>query len=461
MALKITFGNALRFFIRALLPVLLLIVGAWLAYKILQSSPRAGRRKGRSQTLQVRVEPLKRSDARVRLRSNGLVQARIQTVLRAERSGQIIKLSEAFRETGFFNKGDLLFALDARQVKINLKRLKGEVTQAQIAYELLKTEYDQLSPQIELLRKQLVLQKQRFERSQEMVRKGVSTEVQMETFKLAEVATKSALQAMLSRYALLKVRQKSAQQALAQARVSVEAAELDLERTFVYAPYTGRILTRGVDIGQFVNAGTELAQIYSTNSVEVVLPLTRQQLRCLDFNFERSGDVAGPEVTLSALGQSWQGRVVRSQGRVDAQTRQLGVVVVIHERARELRLGQFLEGEIEGQELKDVYIIPRSSLRGDTAYLVNKNKLRRARLKPVWANNESIFVKEGLREGDWLSLSTPTFGGDSVAVKMIKPGEKPSFDKPAKGSKKAGAGQAPKQQLHGQSGKAKRGGRSS
>ena len=52
-----------------------------------------------------------------------------------------------------------------------------------------------------------------------------------------------------------------------------KAAELALERSNIIAPYTGRVLSKSVDVGQVVSVGTELAEIYAVDYVEIRLPL--------------------------------------------------------------------------------------------------------------------------------------------------------------------------------------------
>ena len=48
----------------------------------------------------------------------------------------------------------------------------------------------------------------------------------------------------------------------------------NLKKTKILAPYTGRLQSTNVNIGQFVSPGTLLAQVYATDYVEVRLPLS-------------------------------------------------------------------------------------------------------------------------------------------------------------------------------------------
>ncbi|MDZ7783715.1 MAG: hypothetical protein U5K56_12530 [Halioglobus sp.] len=72
----------------------------------------------------------------------------------------------------------------------------------------------------------------------------------------------------------------AAQASLESARADLRAARLDLERTSVAVPFNGRVSQKHVDIGQFVSPGTPIAAVYSTDVVEVRLPLTGGRWRC-------------------------------------------------------------------------------------------------------------------------------------------------------------------------------------
>ncbi len=65
-----------------------------------------------------------------------------------------------------------------------------------------------------------------------------------------------------------------AQANVSSAEARLESAKRDLEKTEIKAPYAGRILTKIVDVGQFVSPGNQLAKIYAVDFAEVRLPLT-------------------------------------------------------------------------------------------------------------------------------------------------------------------------------------------
>ncbi|MEO0320446.1 MAG: efflux RND transporter periplasmic adaptor subunit [Pseudomonadota bacterium] len=60
-----------------------------------------------------------------------------------------------------------------------------------------------------------------------------------------------------------------ARQQVASAKVGLEQAQFLLDRTQIKSPFTGRVVRRGVQVGEFANPGTEIARIVDIDSLEV------------------------------------------------------------------------------------------------------------------------------------------------------------------------------------------------
>ncbi len=67
----------------------------------------------------------------------------------------------------------------------------------------------------------------------------------------------------------LRANRDAARHDLARARVALRRAETALERTDVRAPFSGRIVARQIDVGEYVNAGGAIARLVNTEDLEV------------------------------------------------------------------------------------------------------------------------------------------------------------------------------------------------
>ena len=126
-----------------------------------------------------------------------------------------------------------------------------------------------------------------------------------------------------------------AQAGLLSAQADLDNAKLQLSRTIIRAPFNGRIRDRFADIGQFVGPGTRLARVFSTDAIEVPLSLNDADLTRVDVSLDMSmtNRADAPDVVLSAViagkRQEWMGKIVRTAGTFDPQTRTLSAIAEV------------------------------------------------------------------------------------------------------------------------------------
>lgn len=362
--------------LRFLLPLLIIIVAMGAARALIASRDAPERSDARPPVPVVDAVTLQPVEYRVTVRSRGVVQPRTQGDLLPQVSGTIVAMGPGFRDGGFFEPGELLLRIDPRDYQTAQRIAAAELTQARL--QLAEEEA----------------------RSRQAARDLARLQLDREASDLA----------------LRKPQLAGARAAVAAAEARLAQAELNLARTEIRAPYAGRVLAQNVDIGQNVTAGTVLGRIYAVDYVEVRLPLTNRQLTHVALPEEyrrattRNQDL--PRVTLHARvgGQelSWPGRIVRSEGAIDTATRQTFVIAQVDDpyAVREdgqqpLKIGQFVEADIEGRRLSDVYLVPRDALSPDgTAFAVGADGLLQM-LQPeiTWQDEQFAIATAGLTPG--------------------------------------------------------------
>ena len=373
----------MKLLLKVLIPVLVLVGSVFAAKTILENRPEARKRPQFASVPAVEATTLKPSNYPVVIRSQGTVQPTESSTLVAEVTGTLTELSDAFVIGGRFSKGDVLAQIDERDYTIALTQAQANLAQSQAAL-------------------------------QEEAARGQLAKSEWESLRRGQEA--SAFTLRLPQLAAARANRDAAQ-------AQVDRAELDLERTRFVAPFDGHVLDAAVDKGQFVARGARLGQIYASSSVDVRLPLSNRQMTFL--SIPNSADVPQsqmPNIELSAViggvEQSWTGKVVRAEG-VDAATQQLNIIGRIEQpfaRGKSpLRIGQYVEAQIAGTVLKDVFVLPRASLREDREVLiVNKDsQIERREVVVAWTDEQTAAVSDGLVAGDVLvttPLSTVTNG---------------------------------------------------
>jgi RND family efflux transporter MFP subunit len=390
----------MRALLRAVLPILIVVGCVLIARYLIATKPQPAKFDVPATPIRVEAQTLQPRDYKVSLASRGTVQPRIESTFLPEVPGRIIEVSPSFYEGAFFEEGEVLVTLDPLDYRAAVTVAEGNVASAQA--ELLEEE-------------------------------ARASQAEENWRKLGKDTAPSDL-------VLRKPQLARAKASVAAAAAQLEKARRDLERSRIRAPYTGRILTKDVDIGHYVTSGTRLATAYAVDFVEVRLPLSSRQLAFVSLPEKRRGGKEPaptelPAVTLTgeAAGHqhTWQGRVIRVEGALDSLTRQLFVVAQVDDPYAPspagrppLKIGLFVDARIEGVTLRDVLVLPRHAVRADNEIILidpATNTIVPTTIEPLFTDDEHVVIAGGGHEaavqpGAILCLTPITFPAAGAPV---------------------------------------------
>ncbi len=376
--------------LKFILPVITLVGAFFLGKYLIATGPQAKKRPFVERIPVVEVMRIKPQDYRVKLKASGIVRAGVQTNLVAEVSGKIVSISEHFLEGSYFKKDEVLLKIDASSYRNALAIAESEVTANQASLSQLLEEEKSSKRSYYLAQKNLKLGKKELSRLYNLWKKKLlaRSAVDAEEQKINQLQqrledTQGKLNSFKSRKLAIRAKINAALGRQKQER-------LNLSKTVIKAPYSGRVLQRNVDIDQFVGTGTSLGKIYASGYVYVDLPMSLNQYELLGINdaFEdsistdkSSKSKALPKVifksTNSRHQNRWDGEIVRSSAALDSNSRQIKVIARINHpfKARKgvstpLKIGQYLNAEIQGKIFRNVYVLPSSAVRQNREILL-------------------------------------------------------------------------------------------
>lgn len=346
-------------------------------------------------TMVVDTVPILPRDYQIKLESYGTIQPQVQTTLIAQVGGQIISVNPNVRNGGFFSKGDILASIDARDYEADVQIAEAILMDARQALAEAEARSNQAKEDWERL--------------------GNEGDAP------ALVLKEPQLQAARAR--------------IASAESTLRKAELSLERTNIIAPFDGRILRKHADIGQVVSNNAPLADIYATDYVEIRLPIRNRDLGFIDlpetYRFgEGAKEVGGVRILSQfADGGSWDARLVRTEGAIDATARQLHVIAQIdnpfdrqNDDKSPLKIGQYVAATLDGKTITDAIVIPNNAIyQGAYVYIVEDGILQRREIEIDWQNDVDALVADGLSPGD--ALVTTPLGQVSSGIRVSVTGE--------------------------------------
>lgn len=215
-------------------------------------------------------------------------------------------------------------------------------------------------------------------------------------------------------------------------RAELQKARLSLARTELNAPFNGRVSQENLDVGQYVTAGQSLATLFSTEAAEIVVPLEDENLFWFQVPGFTPGEGPGAKASVRAriAGRdlSWEGRVVRAEGKLDERTRLINVVIRVekpYEKRPPLAAGLFVRVEIEGRSLEKAAVIPRSALRANNrVWVVDESGVLSFRQVDVARTfPDRVVLKAGLADGERVVTSSLSAVTDGMRVRVSSPVE--------------------------------------
>ena len=357
-------------------PILIVVSGIMIGSLILFTGPSLEPRAPPENKPLVRTITANTETIRLSSTAFGTVSPRSENELIPEVSGSIVYMSPSLVSGGFFKKDDLLFSIEPLDYQVALEQSSAALKSAESELENARRNHDR---QINLAKKQSISES----RKEEAVNR----------LRFAESAHREA-----------------------NARVSL--AKKNLERTKIKAPYDGRVRNEKIDLGQFVNRGQPVANIYATDSAEIKLPVHDKELAFLDlslFETERSeDDTVILKANFAGKQHIWNARIARTEGELDSKTRMINVIAEIDspyslkDSRPPLTIGLFVEAEILGRFVEDAIVIPQSAIQeNNLVYTVNnENRLEFKKVEILRMINNQAIITGGLKAGDTVCVST-------------------------------------------------------
>ena len=337
------------------------------------------------------VEILTPEDFQVKISSNGTTTPLTQTVLTAEVGGEVIYRSKKFSEGSSVIEGEILAKIDDTDLQLQYKNALLQLANAEVQYSL-----------------------------------------QLAEAEVAKQAWEKMGDGIASDLTLKKPQLKQAEALLAVAKAQVSSAEKKLDKTEIVAPYAGRIQNVNIDLGTTIIPGQPVGAIYTSSEIEVTLAVKDNDLQFLSIPMDGRkldpSEQALVEIKSFYKGknQTWIGRLERVDGVIDPITRMINLIAVFKNDFIEidkpnLPIGLFVEAQIDGIKLKNIFSIPVNAIsENNEVYIVNNdNELVSIKLPILKKYSDFVIVKDGLKAGERIVTSKLSTASNGIKVNPV------------------------------------------
>jgi len=215
---------------------------------------------------------------------------------------------------------------------------------------------------------------------------------------------------------------------LAAKRAIVQSGEANVRRLeelesfkHIYAPFSGVITRRNVDIGTLINAGNgglaqQLFFLAQTDPIRVFLNVPEAYASSI-----RPGLGAYLELT-QFPGQRFQGKVVRTAESIDIATRSLLTEVDVPNKTGLLLPGGFAQVHLEVKAVGQPLQVPVNALlfraEGLRAVVISDGHTKLQRITVGRDYGNTLEVVDGLKADDWIVLNPPDSLEDNQKVNV-------------------------------------------
>ena len=338
--------------------------------------------------LDVNVQILIPIDYEVKIKSTGTTTPITQTILTSEVGGEVIYRSKKFSEGSSVIIGEILAKIDDTDLQLQYKNALLQLASAEVQFAVQQAEAE-----------------------------------------IAQEAWKQVGEGAAQDLTAKKPQLKQAKAALEVAKAQVQSAEKKLNKTEITAPYTGRIKDINIDLGSTILPGQPVGSMYTSNEIEVTLSIKDSDLRFLDIPMD--GRKLNPDqkslVVIKSLYkgemQEWSGNLERVDGVIDPMTRMIKLIAnfknnFIEDTKPILPIGLFVEAEVSGKILIDVFMIPNTALTpNDELLVVNQdNTLEIRKVKVIIKMKDHMIVKKEMKAGERVVVSKLSIATNGMLV---------------------------------------------
>ncbi len=384
-------------------------------------------------------------DQRVEIVGFGSARAYLRVSITPEVTGLVTEKAASFFSGKYVRHGEMLLRIDDTNYRLAAESARKRIALLETNLAQLAREEKNLQASREIELEHLTVAERKSGRVRRLVESGAADENRLDTARETVLARRVQLQSTENQLALVEPRRNQLQAEIDAAEVELRKAETDLGRCVVRSPFTGRVVSALVDVGERVPAGAKCGEVYGTEIMEVPVSVPASDLAWIDdalLEACKRGEGAGPDERIPARVHwtqpnggktvSWEGCVDRLEAGLEAKTRTATLVVRVKNPPRDrvpaahasgiefpspgpdareipprLDVNMFCKVTVLGKRLEKAFLIPRRALLPDgSVYVVVNGKLRKREVSTARRTSDRVMILPGagLKEADRVVL---------------------------------------------------------
>ena len=293
------------------------------------------------------------------IKASGIVKPRYALTITSQVSGEITRLSNQFEAGQVISKGHVLAQLQNTELNSNVASAENTLAAANLALK-------------------------------EEMRQGEQARAEWEAAGF-NGDPDSDLVLRMPQLAAAETELDAAKAALANAKSK-------LQHTKLTAPFNALVVAREVTLGSFINSGSEIGTLYSTDRADIKVDLSNNDWMKLP-NMQTLLNSNWP-VQISSMDKqdSWQGRILSVNQHIDETTRMRSLLVSLDNPLSQTPIllpGAFVEVSIQGKQLDKLWRLPNTALsqKSEIWYIDEDSRLAAFETTPRFVDSQYVYIQ--------------------------------------------------------------------
>ena len=359
-------------------------------------------------------------------------------------AGRIKQIHPELRPGTIIGANEVLLKIDdadyrsaAAELSAFIEQKEAEISQL----EQTKINYDKT---LVLERSALSVLDSELKRTRSLVARKAESQSTIDTARRSQIAQQKIVQDLENSKLLIEPQVLALRASIRQSTAQLEKAKRDIERAEIRAPFTMRIGDVDLELDQFVAINEALFEGFSFSNMEIEVQISMHDMPRLqavppadrpppeDFSMEIMRDIfrVTPTVEVSG-GESnavYKGRFLRVREVVDAQTRQLGIVIGVTNKPKltdgrpraPVLEGAFCKVTLRGESIGKRVVVPRTALHGKTVYYVDEdNRLAKREVELEFFQEDVAVMASGLPAGQQVIIANPSPAVEGMLIDPV------------------------------------------
>ncbi len=359
--------------------------------------------------LPVKVEPARYDDLIIYLKTPGIAVSNHKIDMKADISGTIEKIF--VRESQHVNKGDILVQLDDTEYELDLQQEEAEYLSSLSEYMLdQEFEHKDKTKTDEDINK--------LKKAKEDFKHIIALYNEKQISKQEFERHKQDYESLLIGFGEKSEQVRASVKGLTQAKIRVKKAKINLEKTKIKAPFSGRVCDIKISPNETITSGSELFTLVNIEKIQV-------KARGLESEIGKIKTGRQAEIIFSAYPEIlFSGTIQSISPLVDPENNTCDIFIEVPNPEEKIKPGMHAEVNIISEIYEHRLLVSQEALlvrNGRKLVFVIKDGLSKWRYTEVGKVNErDVEILNGVQEGELVAVSGHLTLSHDASVQIIE-----------------------------------------